>query len=342
MPEPNVMTADADLTKKINESKSPDELIAALEAAKAAPVVEEKKPPEAKPAEPPKPVTDTFVIAGEEVEVTGVDQADVNRQVKALLAGAKLGADAAKPPDPAPKQKTAEELQADRFELESQFRQGKITAQDYLEKSGAFEDHLKKQGISSEDLKKVVDQAKADGQTKAWETATSEFVGKFAVDGKKWLGGKRTLNLMGTALHTLGLSDKPSVESLQRAYDYLTEQGWNVIELGEQDAAALAAKTQEPDKSKPPQTGAGEEIRATPPPAPATPPPAAKPRSGSAMFNVSGGQGTREPGGEKGEIPVIKPDDTPEQIMAKYKEAAIKNGQNPDDILRQSYSGRQA
>jgi len=309
----------AEISAEISSASSTDEIQAALSKAREAQPPEPAKPePPAKTA--PELYTDTFTIGGREVEISGPDPADVLRQFKAAVTAFELG----RSQQPAPKleapAKTSEEIQAEKFELESNFRLGKISAKEYLEKSGAVDDYFKERGIDPQGIKELLEERKGARQVKSWEQATTEFTSKFSQAGTPWPGGPRVLDLMGKTLIELGLGDKPAPESLQQAYDHLTAKGWDLIEIGREDAAAREGD--EPQPKKP-----------IPPPAP----PPKKRLGASGLFNVSGNAGGKEIGKQAPVAPKIEPDDSPETIVEKWKAATIAAGRNPDDALRETY-----
>ena len=137
----------------------------------------------------------------------------------------------------------------------------------------------------------------------------------------------------------MGLTDKPSPASLKAAYDNLVAKGWDVIALGREEAAEAAKKEEEKAAEKVKAAPAPKVETQAAPKAKIVPPAPKKKLSGSSLWNVSGDGGNRETPKKPG-LPQIPKDATPEQIMAAFKEGAIAQGQNPDEVLRQAYSGR--
>ncbi len=298
----------AEISAAINKAESTDEIQAALTSAR------ETKPPEsviASPPPPPELFTDTFIIGGKEVEISGADAGEVLRQYKAAMTAYDLGRREVEPQQPTAPVKTAEEIQADKFELESSFRLGKISAKEYLEKSGAVDEYFKDRGIDPAEIKEVLNERKGAKAVKSWEQATTEFTTKFNESGTPWPGGPRVLDLMGKTLVEMGLTDKPSPDSLQQAYDHLTKKGWDLVEIGKEDAAAAA-------------------------PAKPAPAPVKKKLGASGVFNVAGGQGARDMG-KQVDAPKIDENDTPASILEKWKQANLAAGRNPDDALREQF-----
>lgn len=321
----------AEISAEISGASSHDEITAALDKARevaAPPVV-------AAPVavEPPKLFTDTFIIGGKEIEISGPDASDVLRQFKAAVQGHELGRSAqpAAPAPPAPIVKTQEELQAEKFELESNFRLGKISADEYLEKSGAVDSYFAKRGIDPSEIKEALQERKGARVVQSWEKATEDFKTKFSESGTAWPGGPRVLDLMGKTLIELNLADKPSADSFQKAYDHLTSKGWDLVRIGQEDAAAVeAAKQPEAQRETAPVVSSQ--------PAPHSPAPLVpkKKLAASGLFNVSGDAGAKGLA-RPGEVPKIDPSDTPTEILEKWKAANLAAGRNPDDALRETY-----
>jgi hypothetical protein len=247
--------------------------------------------------------TDEFVIGGKKFTFEGDTPADINRQVKAAIAAHDNATNPPKKEEPAaaaPKKGvTAEQKVA----LELDYRMGKIGLDEYLEKAGALDSYLEKKGIKVDKLKEVVEERVSKGEKDAWETATDTFM---KAEGQDWPGGDQNLRILGYKLEELGLKDKPSAESLQKAYDAMKVDG-----LVFQPAKAAAEVKTEPQPKKK--------------------------LAGSSVFGLVGGAGRdRAPNTGAAKAPQITPDMSPREIMAIYKETAQANGLHPDDLLRES------
>lgn len=307
----------AEISAQIQKAESSDEISALLQTARdAAPADPSVKPKEEKTE--PELFTETFSIGGKQVEISGADAADVLRQFKAAVQGHELGrAEKPAPVVEAKPVKTPAEINAEKFELESNFRLGKISATEFLEKSGAVDEYFQKRGIDPSAIKEVLEERKGAKVVKSWETATTEFIESFSRAGAAWPGGSRVRDLMGKTLIELGLADSPSPDSMQKAYDHLTTQGWDLMKIGQEDADAVKPK------------------EAVAPPQPVAP--AKAPRKASGLFNVSGNAGGGKDLGRPPEAPKVEADDTPESILEKWKAANLAAGRNPDDALRETY-----
>lgn len=316
MEEQKTLPLSADISAAIDKATSTDEISAILNAQPSEQVAAPIDPsPSPKPA--PEVYSDKFIIGGKEVEISGADPADVLRQYKASVQAYTIGRDEAQAKAEPVKVKTAEEIQADKFELESDFRLGKISAKDYIKRSGAVDEILAEQGIDPQGIKALLEKEQGREKVQSWEEATTEFTSNFGKSGSQWPGGPRVLDLMGKTLIELGLSDQPSPSSLQKCYDHLTSKGWDLMRLGQEDAEA----------SRPRETPT---------------PPQKKKAGGSALFNVSGGGGGERDVTKSVNLPRIEDFDSPEVVIQKFKEAAIAQGRNPDEVLRETYGAGRA
>ena len=326
----NTPTLDAATAKSVGEANTQEELNTALRTIPHTIQVKEPRPATMK-AEEETLVSDTFIIGGEEVEITGEDAADVLRQYKAAVQAYEIGRSQTTTAEVKPA-KTAEELQVEKFELENDFRAGRISADDYLEKTGAIDIYLAKKGVKLDQVTELIRDHEESKQATSWTDATDAFKVKFGESGTPWPGGGRVLDLMGKTLIELGLTDKPSVDSLKAAYDHLIENGWDLIAMGQEDAAAAKAEVKTNQQNTSSQTPA---VRMS---QPATP---TKRKSSSAIWDVSGGHGTREVGGnKKTDVPAISDNASPREIIELFKSHALANGQNPDDLLRQGHGSK--
>ena len=80
---------------------------------------------------------------------------------------------------------------------------------------------LARQGVSIETLQEIEadKQAKADAAT--WESAAEEF--RTSRLGADWPGGEKNKQTMGAVIAELGLTDKPSVDTLTKAYLWMKQ-----------------------------------------------------------------------------------------------------------------------
>ena len=103
-------------------------------------------------------------------------------------------------PNPRAEAHSREEIQAKRLELDTQFRLGNISAEEYLEKSGAVDSYLEKKGIKVAELTEVIKDRELAKEKASWETATNEFITDFSKAGTPWVGGTKVLDLMSKSL----------------------------------------------------------------------------------------------------------------------------------------------
>jgi hypothetical protein len=123
-------------------------------------------------------------------------------------------------PEAQPRNERGQFVSADdiaaKVELELRFKRGDIDAATYLAESGAIDQYLASQGITLQDLKQNADK----NYEANWEASTTTFLSRHP----EWVGGQENLQRMGETLSSLGLTDSPSVESLEAAYAELRSQ----------------------------------------------------------------------------------------------------------------------
>jgi hypothetical protein len=118
-----------------------------------------------------------------------------------------------------PEERAAGELEvANRAELELRFKRGDITAEQYLEDSGAINTYLTEHGVSPDALVAVTDLVRQN----TWAACTEEFLN--SESGASWPGGDENKNILAAILDENGMTD-PSVENLSAAYRFAQEQG---------------------------------------------------------------------------------------------------------------------
>jgi hypothetical protein len=118
-----------------------------------------------------------------------------------------------------PEEKAAGELQAaNRAELELRFKRGDITAEQYLEQSGAISTYLAEHGMNQDALVAVSDLVYQN----TWSQATEAFLASDA--GNDWPGGQTNMELMGRILEENNMTE-PTVENLSAAFQYARENG---------------------------------------------------------------------------------------------------------------------
>lgn len=124
---------------------------------------------------------------------------------------------------------------ADRAELEIRFRNGSLSAKEYLEKTGAIAEYLKKQGVPVDELKSALDEDRESKVTQSWADATQEFLNSDA--GSSWPGGEPNKNLIALTLQNLGLLDaSDKVGALAQAYAEMQRSGMIFAGPAEEEA----------------------------------------------------------------------------------------------------------
>jgi len=117
---------------------------------------------------------------------------------------------------PTAEEKAAQELAtANRAELELKFKRGDITAEQYLEQSGAIGTYLQNHGILPEALTAVSELVTHN----SWAAATEEFL---QGAGSDWPGGEENKNILAAILEENGMTE-PTVENLSAAYRFAQE-----------------------------------------------------------------------------------------------------------------------
>ncbi len=243
---------------------------------------------------------------------------------------------AATPAAPVVPQKTAEEIAAERAELDLKFKRGDISTKEYLEQSGAVADYLASQGISIDRLKSTVDQNENTQYKQSWEQATDSFLNSTA--GADWPGGTKNLKLIGRiiAADPKLAEAEDKVAALAQAYNQMKADGT----VFPPEDPTLVDATQTPAAPPTPVV-----VPATPAPvvaAPAAPAPRVAATS-SSLFGASSGvsANTAVPAATTTKVDVPS-NATPEEILDAWKKAQVAAGKNPDDAFKETFSARRA
>ena len=229
----------------------------------------------------------------------------------------------------AAREKAAVEQAAARTEMELQFKRGEITAQEYIEKSGAVKDYLEKQGVPLDELKATIEQGRSKTFEQSWADATEEFL--HSATGADWPGGEKNKEILGLKLSALNLIDTENkVEAIAKAWSSMKE---NSMFFPAEAAPAPPAA---------PVPAAAVPAAPVIPAAPVAPVAAPKAAStSSSLFGRSSGTNapvtTAQPVAEQIPIPA---DARPEEILAAWKEQMVKGGQNPDEAFKTTFSHR--
>jgi hypothetical protein len=159
----------------------------------------------------------TVNIGGKEMTFTGDSPESVLSQVTAASNAA--SAVATKPAEEAKPQPKPALTQEEITKYGIEVQKGNVTAlKEFVLKSGMLSDMLAAEGISVEDIKRVKAATVSNETAQSWTRATEDFL---KVPGNDWPGGEQNNEIIGMVLGKLNL--QPSVESIQKAYDYMKE-----------------------------------------------------------------------------------------------------------------------
>lgn len=179
-------------------------------------VVEDKKK-ETKKDDDAVGFEDDFVIGGKAYHFEGDSEADIIRQVKAATTAheAKTA-----PEDKKVETKSGVLTEDDKVAIELDYKMGKISTDEYLDKTGAFDSYLAKKGIKLDDLKEIVTEKITKSQNDLWNTAVADFLASNA----DWPANPQNEKIMQYTLASLNLKE-PTVDSLNKAYAQMKSEG---------------------------------------------------------------------------------------------------------------------
>lgn len=166
----------------------------------------------------------TLAVGGKDMVFEGKDAAEVLQKFSVAVEASRLAA------APAPAAAVVEEpkpkfTEAELLDLKIKLQTGDTSALDtYIDQSGLFDRLLEKRGIKVEDLKTQVSERQSDKLAEAWADATKEFEAKVKAGEIDYHGNDQNTYLMGLMLAELGLRNKPSVESFEKAYALMKER----------------------------------------------------------------------------------------------------------------------
>lgn len=166
-------------------------------------------------------------IGNEEFQFTAASQADLDLQISNALKVANAVHKSI------PVAKTPQQTAYDRATLDVDFRTGKITSAQYLERSGAIDEYMAAKGI---DINKIAN----DQYTQSWAAATDYFRTQ-TEEGKLWKGGNKNLHIAAALIAKHGWTDEPSVEHLVQVAQEMRENG--IMLDGDYSAEEVAAMT---------------------------------------------------------------------------------------------------
>lgn len=327
----------AEAEKQATEKQTADAQAVATKAA------EDKAAADAKAAEAAPSFTRTEIINGRTFNFEGASELDLATQIANAYRVASAFApteQVAATVDPAVAEAAAQKDIADRAAakalLDVKFRNGDISAADYIKQSGAMDEYLADQGLSLPALKAAVDQNQSSQFEKSWAQATEEFLHSPA--GADWPGGPQNLELIGMKISSLGLVDaKDKVAALAQAYADMKSK--NLV-FRPEVAAATVAVTDPAVVAAQAAAAAAQAARAAAVAATTTPVPARTASSG--LFGLSSGPGAATETGRTAETVAIDPKASPQEIMDAWKKSQLANGINPDAAFMTQFSNRRA
>lgn len=346
-PAPLNVEMNEELVKAIQASLDPEQLKSSIvaeaqkqfaesEAAKAAHKAEQdaaaaRLAEAAKVLPTPTTLEHTENIAGKDFIFTGT-QDEINAQVAAAYRVAFAvqpthAAPVEPPPDPAALAAAAEAEAAAKIALQEQFRNGTISAEEYLEKSGAIDGYLEKKGLSVATLQATVEHSQID----PWVYATDQFLQGV---GKDWPGGDKNREILGLRIQSLGLVDSDDkVAAMAQAWNDMKRDKM-YFPAGHPLAAAAAPDAPVADPAPAPVVPTLTPVV----PAPVVPAPA-RTATSSSLFDRSSGVTDFIAQPDKTIAPTfVVPDNaTPQQIMDAWTKFQIANGQNANDAFVRQY-----
>lgn len=200
----------------------------------------------------------TLSVGGKDMVFEGKDAAEVLGKYAIAVEASQL---AAAPPAAAvveePKPKFTE---AELFDIQVGLQKGDPTVlENFIVKSGVIDRYLESKGIKVDELKKATEARQSGDLNARWEQATKDFAVKVKAGESDYPGGEQNTYLMGLMLAELGLREKPSVESFEKAYDKLKERKlvFPVKAKTAEEIAAAAAEEVKPKKEATSSTALG-------------------------------------------------------------------------------------
>jgi hypothetical protein len=237
---------DRELEEAIAKAQSPEEIVVLMHNAAADQGLVPKETlgyrenwePKAPVVAPAKEFKRTEKIAGRDFNFTASSESELER----LIADARKVADAVQPRDAQGRFVSAQEEgriaeeAARKAELLADFRAGRISADEYLEASGAVGQFLSDRGIPLDAIQETV----AQNERKSWEQASAEFAHSDV--GADWPGGERNLQVLAMTVTALGLAktDDP-LGALKAAWAQMKRDGVIFKEDGSPAGATAGA-----------------------------------------------------------------------------------------------------
>lgn len=250
----------------------------------------------------------TLTLGGKEMVLEDTDPAGLVKQVSAAVEAAQLA------PAPAaavvtPPEKKPAFTEAELFDISLKIQKGDVSALDtYFEKSGVIDRVLEAKGLKVDDLKAATQRTQTNDLNERWKEATDQFTEKVKKGESDYPGGAQNTYLMGIMLAELGLREKPSVDSFERAYAELKKR--NMVFPVEKKTTENATTTATTTTTTPPEK---------------------KTAASSTAIGTTGGQEVRQaaPTG-KVELDITKL--TPREYSESYNQL-LRLGYKPEQIV---------
>ena len=210
------------------------------------------------PVEPgtqPRGYARSLIVNGEKVIIEGRSESELNANEAAFYRKTFSGTDhavATEPTQPrdaasgrfrSPAETVVTEEQRRGLELDYQL--GRITLNEYLEKTNAVGQYLENAGVPLAELQATVAEKQDERVTQSWAQATEEFLHSAA--GADWPGGENMSILGGLLEANPELLNSPSVETLARVWEHMKENGL-AVENPELTARRRIASANSPEE----------------------------------------------------------------------------------------------
>lgn len=205
----------------------------------------------------------TLKVGEKEMVFEGKDAADILKQYSAAVEAAQLATAQATAPVAAKEDPKPALSEAEMFDVRTKLMTGDVSGLDtYILKSGLLDKYLESKGVKIDELKAATTATQNNDLQTKWKEATDAFAKKVKAGESDYPGGEQNTYLMGLMLAELGLRDKPSVESFEKAYEVLKERKLvfpvtAAAKTAEQTAAEAAAAAAAKKKEAPSSTAVG-------------------------------------------------------------------------------------
>jgi len=186
-------------------------------------------------------------INGKDMVFRDADPSVLVKQITAAVEAAQPVAAAPAKEEPKPKFTDAE-----LFDISLGLQKGDTKALDnYIVKSGVINTWLESQGVSIDTLKAATTKVQSNDLNERWKDATEKFTAKVRAGESDYPGGAQNTYLMGIMLAELGLTQQPSVESFELAYEELKKRNmvFPVAAAGKEGESS-AGRSEQPGKKR--------------------------------------------------------------------------------------------